>query len=35
MGKFLSDRAIREYRQEIWEAAPVKVALQEYVQHTQ
>jgi glycogen phosphorylase len=35
MGKFSSDRAIREYCQEIWEAAPVKVALQEYVQHAQ
>ncbi len=34
MGKFSSDRAIREYCSEIWDAAPVQVALQEYFQGT-
>ncbi|MFQ4144194.1 glycogen/starch/alpha-glucan phosphorylase [Chlorogloeopsis sp. ULAP02] len=32
MGKFSSDRAIREYCQEIWNAQPVNVEMQEYVQ---
>ncbi|NJN59162.1 MAG: glycogen/starch/alpha-glucan phosphorylase [Leptolyngbyaceae cyanobacterium SL_5_9] len=34
MGKFSSDRAIREYSQEIWNAQPVPVELREYVQAT-
>ncbi len=32
MGKFSSDRAIREYCQDIWHASPVKVELEDYVQ---
>jgi starch phosphorylase len=34
MGKFSSDRAIREYSQEIWNAQPIPVELREYVQAT-
>ena len=30
MGKFSSDRAIREYCEEIWNATPVRVELEEY-----
>ena len=30
MGKFSSDRAIREYFTEIWNATPVSVELEEY-----
>ncbi len=30
MGKFSSDRTIREYAQEIWQVQPVKVELEEY-----
>ncbi|MUG96921.1 glycogen/starch/alpha-glucan family phosphorylase [Scytonema sp. UIC 10036] len=32
MGKFSSDRAIREYCQDIWNAKPVHVEIQDYVQ---
>ncbi len=32
MGKFSSDRAIREYCDEIWKVKPVKIELQDYVQ---
>lgn len=32
MGKFSSDRAIREYCRDIWHVQPVSVALREYVQ---
>ncbi|OCQ89360.1 glycogen phosphorylase [Nostoc sp. MBR 210] len=32
MGKFSSDRAIKEYCQEIWNAVPVKIELAEYIQ---
>lgn len=32
MGKFSSDRSIKEYSEEIWKAEPVKVELEEYVQ---
>ncbi len=32
MGKFSSDRAIREYCDEIWKVQPVKIELQDYVQ---
>ncbi|MBO9997769.1 MAG: glycogen/starch/alpha-glucan phosphorylase [Cyanobacteria bacterium SID2] len=32
MGKFSSDRSIREYCQDIWHVSPVKVELEEYVQ---
>jgi starch phosphorylase len=31
-GKFSSDRAIREYCQEIWDVKPVQIELEEYVQ---
>ncbi|UFP92641.1 glycogen/starch/alpha-glucan phosphorylase [Gloeobacter morelensis] len=34
MGKFSSDRAIREYCEDIWGAVAVDVALEEYVQAT-
>lgn len=33
MGKFSSDRSIREYCEEIWKVKPVKVELKEYCQH--
>lgn len=32
MGKFSSDRSIREYCQEIWHVSPVKIELEDYVQ---
>ncbi len=32
MGKFSSDRAIREYCNDIWNVEPVSVELEEYVQ---
>ncbi|WP_035493648.1 glycogen/starch/alpha-glucan phosphorylase [Baaleninema simplex] len=32
MGKFSSDRAIQEYCRDIWNVAPVKLELEEYVQ---
>ena len=32
MGKFSSDRAIREYGEAVWHAKPVKVELEQYVQ---
>ncbi|NJL37246.1 MAG: glycogen/starch/alpha-glucan phosphorylase [Leptolyngbyaceae cyanobacterium SM1_4_3] len=34
MGKFSSDRAIREYAQEIWHTQPVPIELREYTQAT-
>jgi starch phosphorylase len=30
MGKFSSDRTIREYCKEIWDVPPVKISLDEY-----
>ena len=33
MGKFSSDRSIREYCEDIWKVKPVKVELKEYCQH--
>jgi len=32
MGQFSSDRTIREYATDIWEAEPVKVLIEDYVQ---
>ncbi len=32
MGKFYSERVIREYCDEIWKVQPVKIDLQDYVQ---
>jgi starch phosphorylase len=32
MGKFSSDRAIREYCEDIWNAQPVKVTIDSYNQ---
>jgi starch phosphorylase len=32
MGKFSSDRAIREYAEDVWHAKAVKVELKDYVQ---
>ncbi|MEY2977423.1 MAG: hypothetical protein RLZZ435_1562, partial [Cyanobacteriota bacterium] len=32
IGKFSSDRAIREYCQDIWTTQPMPIELQEYVQ---
>jgi starch phosphorylase len=32
MGKFSSDRAIREYCEDIWKVQPVKVAIEAYNQ---
>jgi starch phosphorylase len=32
MGKFSSDRAIREYAEAVWQVKPIKVELEEYVQ---
>ncbi|HBY78092.1 MAG TPA: glycogen phosphorylase, partial [Cyanobacteria bacterium UBA11148] len=34
MGKFSSDRTIREYCQDIWKAEPITIELQEYVQES-
>ncbi len=34
MGKFSSDRTIWEYADEIWEAKPVKIVVEEYLQST-
>jgi starch phosphorylase len=32
MGKFSSDRAIREYCRDIWQVEPVPIELENYVQ---
>jgi starch phosphorylase len=32
MGKFSSDRSIREYCEEIWRVQPVKIELPDYIQ---
>jgi starch phosphorylase len=34
MGKFSSDRAIREYCRDIWQAQPMEVELEEFTMET-